>query len=114
MLRDVGAIWPLWFWQWLRRHDEINSNLDYYVQFCVDGARTLHASILTRLATWLPLRILLDWYHLEQKCKLQLSLALRGAKLRNAGCRGSADHWGHPMHGAHLRHTFTPSFLARR
>ena len=28
--------------------------LDYYVQFCVDGARTLHAAILTRLATWSP------------------------------------------------------------
>ena len=57
---------------------------EYYVQFFVDGARTLHAAILTRLATWLPLRILLDWYHLQEKCKLELSLALRGAKLRNA------------------------------
>ncbi len=57
---------------------------DYSVQFFVDGARTLHAAILHRLAGWLPLRILLDWYHLEEKCKVELSLALRGAKIRNA------------------------------
>ena len=54
------------------------------MQFFVDRARTLHAAILTRLATWLPLRILLDWYHLKEKCQRELSLALRGAKLRNA------------------------------
>ncbi len=57
---------------------------DYSVQFFVDGARTLHAAILHRLAGWLPLRILLDWYHLEEKCKVELSLALRGFKIRNA------------------------------
>ena len=57
---------------------------DYSVQFFVDGARTLHAAILHRLAGWLPLRILLDWYHLEEKCKVELSLALRGSKIRNA------------------------------
>ncbi|MCL5013076.1 MAG: hypothetical protein M1493_03715 [Firmicutes bacterium] len=57
---------------------------DYSVQFFVDGARTLHAAILHRLAGWLPLRILLDWYHLEEKCQGELSLALRGAKTRHA------------------------------
>lgn len=57
---------------------------DYYVQFFVDGARTLHAAILHQLAEWLPLRILLDWYHLEEKCKIELSLTLRGAQIRNA------------------------------
>ncbi len=63
-------------------HHEMLS--DYYVQFFVDGARTLHAAILHRLAGWLPLRILLDWYHLNEKCKVELSLALRGSKIRNA------------------------------
>ena len=57
---------------------------DYSVQFFVDGARSLHAAILHRLGEWLPIRILLDWYHLEEKCKIELSTALRGAKIRNA------------------------------
>ena len=57
---------------------------EYSVQFFVDGARSLHAAILHRLAGWLRIRILLDWYHLEEKCKIELSLALRGAKIRNA------------------------------
>ena len=57
---------------------------DYDIQFFVDGARALHAAILDRLAGWLPIRILLDGYHLQEKCKVELSLALRGSKIRNA------------------------------
>ncbi|MEJ5308486.1 MAG: hypothetical protein WHX52_01825 [Anaerolineae bacterium] len=30
-----------------------------------------------------PLQIILDWYHLMEKCKLQLSLAMKGRVLRN-------------------------------
>lgn len=55
-----------------------------YHQFFVDGARNLHASILSAF-TWLPhCRILLDWYHLEKKCEYELSLTLKGSKIRNA------------------------------
>ena len=57
---------------------------DYGMQFFVDGARALHAAILNRLGGWLPLRILLDGYHLQKRCKVELSVALRGSKLRNA------------------------------
>lgn len=57
---------------------------DYYLCFFVDGARTLHAAIIG-LFSWLPhMRIILDWYHLEKKCKYELSLTLKGAKIRNA------------------------------
>ena len=57
---------------------------DYSVQFFVDGARSLHAAILHCLGGWLPIQILLDWYHLEEKCKIELSTVLRGANIRNA------------------------------
>lgn len=53
------------------------------ILFFVDGARNLHASILS-FFQWLPgLRIILDWYHLEKKCEYELSLALKGSKIRN-------------------------------
>ncbi len=56
----------------------------HYLQFFVDGARTLHGAI-TGLFAWLPhVRIILDWYHLEKKCEYELSLALKGSKIRNA------------------------------
>jgi len=55
----------------------------HYVQFFVDGARSLHAAILS-MFHWLPhFRIILDWYHLEKKCEYELSLALKGSKIRN-------------------------------
>ena len=54
-----------------------------YLQFFVDGARGLHTSILS-MFQWLPhFRILLDWYHLEKKCEYELSLTLKGSKIRN-------------------------------
>jgi len=49
------------------------------VQFFVDGQKTLQAAIL-RAFTWFShLRMLLDWYHLEDKGARQLSLAMKGA-----------------------------------
>lgn len=56
----------------------------HYLQFFVDGARSLHGAI-AGLFAWLPhVRMILDWYHLEKKCEYELSLTLRGAKIRNA------------------------------
>lgn len=52
--------------------------------FFVDGARSLHSAILT-MFKWLPqVRIILDWYHLKKKCEYELSLVLKGSKIRNA------------------------------
>lgn len=57
--------------------------LRFRLQFFVDGQKTLHAAIL-RAFSWFPnLGILLDWYHLEDKCQRQLSLAMKGTTLRN-------------------------------
>jgi hypothetical protein len=51
--------------------------------FFVDGQRTLYTAILSALV-WLPsFQIILDWYHLEKRCKEQLSLALKGRVIRN-------------------------------
>ena len=56
---------------------------DHFVQFFVDGQRTLHAAILERW-NWLgSKRILLDWFHLQEKCEKELSTALRGRQVRN-------------------------------
>jgi hypothetical protein len=52
--------------------------------FFVDGQRTLHTAILQMFAWFSPLQIILDWYHLIEKCKLQLSLAMKGREARNA------------------------------
>jgi hypothetical protein len=60
-----------------------NVLLGHRLQFFVDGQKTLQASIL-RAFSWLSnLGMILDWYHLEDKCKRQLSLAMTGRKLRN-------------------------------
>ena len=56
---------------------------DHCVQFFVDGARSLHADILAGMSWFRPMRIFLDWYHLHEKCKVELSLVLRGKKVRN-------------------------------
>lgn len=60
-----------------------NDLLKYRLQFFVDGQRTLQAAIL-RIFSWFKnIGIILDWYHLEEKCKKQLSLAMKGRKIRN-------------------------------
>ena len=51
--------------------------------FFVDGARDIHSSI-KKLFGWVSYKIILDWYHLIEKCKMQLSLGLKGRKIRNA------------------------------
>jgi len=61
-----------------------NQLLHHNLVFFVDGQRTLHAAILQAFAWFAPLQIVLDWYHLMEKCKLQLSLAMKGRALRNA------------------------------
>lgn len=60
-----------------------NDLLRYNLLFFVDGQRSLNTSILTWFAWFGPLQLILDWYHLEKKCKQQLSMALVGRDSRN-------------------------------
>ncbi len=53
------------------------------LQFFVDGQKTLRAAILRAFAWFSHVGLLLDWYHLKDKCARQLSLAMKGATLRN-------------------------------
>jgi hypothetical protein len=55
-----------------------NGNLVFYV----DGAKSIHSGIL-KMFSWIPYKVILDWYHLIEKCKIQLSLAIKGKEKRN-------------------------------
>ena len=52
-----------------------------------DGARTIHTAVLNMLS-FANFKIILDWYHMEKKCKEQLSMALKGSKIRNEFLEG--------------------------
>jgi hypothetical protein len=60
-----------------------NALLGCRLQFFVDGQKTLQAAILRAFAWMNNMGIILDWYHLEDKCARQLSLAMKGTSLRN-------------------------------
>ena len=64
-----------------------NNLFRYNLVFFVDGQRTLQAAILSAFSWFAPLQIILDWYHLMEKCRQQLSLALKGRGVRNAVLR---------------------------
>lgn len=49
----------------------------------VDGQKTLHAALLKSFSCFRWVQIILDWFHLEEKCGQQLSLALAGKEKRN-------------------------------
>jgi hypothetical protein len=53
------------------------------LQFFVDGQKTLHTAILCAFTWFRNVGLLLDWYHLHDKCARQLSLAMKGATVRN-------------------------------
>ena len=61
-----------------------NHLLQYNLIFFVDGQRTLYTAIWRAFAWLQPVQVILDWYHLEKRCKEQLSLALKGRVIRNA------------------------------
>lgn len=53
------------------------------LQFFTDGHTTLNEAII-KCFSWLKnIGIILDWYHLVKKCKEQLSMAMKGRKVRN-------------------------------
>jgi len=60
-----------------------NRLLNGRIQFFVDGQKTLHAAILKAFAWFGNRGMILDGYPLEDKCARQLSLAMKGAELRN-------------------------------
>jgi hypothetical protein len=51
------------------------------LQFFVDGQKTLHAAIMRAFSWFSNVGMILDWYHLEDKCAL--SLAMKGSTRRN-------------------------------
>jgi hypothetical protein len=60
-----------------------NHLLPHNVIFFVDGHKTLYTAIRFAFSWFPPVQIILDWYHLEKRCKEQLSLALKGRVIRN-------------------------------
>ena len=59
-----------------------NDSLKKQLVFFTDGARTIHNEI-NRMFAFSNYKIILDWYHLEKKCKELLSMALKNRTIRN-------------------------------
>jgi hypothetical protein len=51
--------------------------------FFIDGAVDLRSAIQSLFFNLLPFKIILDWYHLHEKCKKRLSQAMKGKQIRN-------------------------------
>ena len=60
-----------------------NNLLGFNLIFFVDGQRTLYSSIGNAFAWFKSLQFILDWYHLEKRCKEYLSMGLKGSQIRN-------------------------------
>lgn len=60
-----------------------NGLIKMRLQFFTDGHKTLNEAILKCFFWYANIGIILDWYHLQKKCKEQLSMALKGKKIRN-------------------------------
>jgi hypothetical protein len=50
--------------------------------FFTDGARDLRSAI-QNIFSFIPFKIILDWYHLKKKCKDLLSMAINGKQVKN-------------------------------
>lgn len=60
-----------------------NSLIGYRFQFFTDGHKTLNQVILKCFSWYRNIGLILDWYHLNKKCKEQLSLSMKGRVIRN-------------------------------
>jgi hypothetical protein len=60
-----------------------NNNFKNYLLFFVDGEKSLHSAIINVFSWFKSYGLLLDWYHLGEKCKIELSLALKKTDFRN-------------------------------
>jgi hypothetical protein len=76
--RDIGTVLTL-ILAFLLHNDLLKYNLFFFV----DGQRSLNSAILALFAWFGPLQLILDWYHLQEKCQSQLSMALQGRDIRN-------------------------------
>jgi hypothetical protein len=54
------------------------------IQFFTDGHKLLVETILKCFSWYKNVGMILDWYHLEKKCKEKLSMAMKGSVARNA------------------------------
>ena len=61
-----------------------NNLIGNRIQFHTDGHTTLNTMILKCFAWYANIGIILDWYHLDKKCKEMLSMGMKGRDLRNA------------------------------
>ena len=62
--------------------NELMSNSGSLV-FFTDGARDLRLAI-QNVFSFISFKIILDWYHLEKKCKDLLSMAIKGKQIKNS------------------------------
>jgi len=62
------------------------------VMVFLDGQRSLHAAVQLVLAATGRLTVILDWYHLDKKCREELSRALTGRVIRNQVLK-EVTHW---------------------
>jgi len=51
--------------------------------FFIDGAADLRLAIQNLFFGLLSFKIILDWHHLEKKCKKRLSVAVKGKQAKN-------------------------------
>ena len=61
-----------------------NDLLCFNLIFFVDGQRTIYSSVHKAFAWFKPFQFILDWYHLDKRCKEYLSMALKGRHIRNS------------------------------
>jgi len=59
-----------------------NGLLNKQIVIFADGARIIHSAVF-KMLHFANVKIILDWYHLQKKCKEHLSMALKGSKIRN-------------------------------
>lgn len=59
-----------------------NGLLKKQIVIFADGARDINNAVV-KMLSFANCKIILDWYHLKKKCKEQLSMALKGSKIRN-------------------------------
>jgi len=79
LLNGHGVIWTLkLLLAFLLNNHLIGLNLVFFV----DG-HSLYSTVILFFAWHNKISVILDWFHLEKKCKERLSMALKGSKIRN-------------------------------
>jgi len=79
LLNGFGVIWTLQLLLAFLLHNHL---IGLNLMFFVDG-HSLYSSVLQFFVWYKKIGVILDWFHLEKKCKERLSMALKGSKIRN-------------------------------